>query len=273
MKICYFDESGTGEEPVAVVTGVVVDTQRMHVTKEHWALLLANLSNIVGKQLAELHTKDFYSGSGPFRTISGLDRSRYITEIIDWFCERKHNFVYSAIDKALFEEKRTSCEIYLELETPWRLGAYHCILALQRAHQTLEKTKGHTLLIFDNRSQEATPLTQLVLSPPAWGDTYYSRGKKDQPLNQIIDAPYFADSKHVPMIQVADFLVFFLRRYVELQEKLVPSKYPDEEGKISAWVTQLASRSIGSNHIYPAKSRCSTSNMFFNLCPPSLRKL
>jgi len=37
MKICYFDESGTGEEPVAVVTGVIVGTQRMHVTKEHWS--------------------------------------------------------------------------------------------------------------------------------------------------------------------------------------------------------------------------------------------
>jgi hypothetical protein len=39
MKVCYFDESGTGEEPVAVVTGVVVDAQRMHATKEHWSEL------------------------------------------------------------------------------------------------------------------------------------------------------------------------------------------------------------------------------------------
>ena len=51
MKICYFDESGTGHEPVAVVIGIVVDTQRMHVTKEHWIKLLSNLSDIVGKPL------------------------------------------------------------------------------------------------------------------------------------------------------------------------------------------------------------------------------
>jgi len=57
MKICYFDESGTGQEPVAVVIGIVVDTQRMHVTKEHWASLLADLSAIAGKPLQELHSR------------------------------------------------------------------------------------------------------------------------------------------------------------------------------------------------------------------------
>lgn len=34
MKFCYVDESGTGDEPYAVMVGIVVDTQRMHVTKQ-----------------------------------------------------------------------------------------------------------------------------------------------------------------------------------------------------------------------------------------------
>ena len=46
MKVCYCDESGTGDEPIAVLVGVVVDSQRMHVTKEHWGDLLENLSTI-----------------------------------------------------------------------------------------------------------------------------------------------------------------------------------------------------------------------------------
>jgi len=86
VKICYFDESGTGNEPVAVVTGVVVDTQRMHVTKEHWSSLLSKLSDICGRQLDELHTRDFYTGSGPFRQMAGPDRAQYIQETVEWFC-------------------------------------------------------------------------------------------------------------------------------------------------------------------------------------------
>jgi len=34
MKIGYFDESGTGGEPFAVMAGVIVDSQRMYKTKE-----------------------------------------------------------------------------------------------------------------------------------------------------------------------------------------------------------------------------------------------
>lgn len=172
MKVCYFDESGTGDEPVAVVTGVIVDAQRMHVTKEHWGGLLEALSDLCGKQLRELHTKDFYTGGGPFRRMPGADRAKYISAIVSWFCERKHAFVYSAIDKAKFAKSRASGALHAELETPWRTGAFHCVLAIQRAYRTLEKPKGHTILIFDNKGHDEIPLTKMVLAPPAWSDSY-----------------------------------------------------------------------------------------------------
>jgi hypothetical protein len=160
-----------------------------------------------------------------------------------------------------------------ELETPWRAGAFHCVLALQRAHQIYEKPKGHTILVFDNKGHDERPLAELVVNPPTWSETYYSRGKKEAPLNHIVDAPYFADSKQVPMIQVADFLAYFLRRYVELQEKLSPPKYADEEAKIAKWVSTLGARCIGSNHIYPSKGRCAAAEIFYSQCPPSLRRI
>jgi hypothetical protein len=273
MKFCYFDESGTGAEPVAVVVGVVVDAQRMHVTKQDWEVLLANLSAITKKPLAELHTKDFYSGKNDFSSMPGPDRAKYIGEIISWFADRKHAFVHSAVDKAVFEARRADGEIHPELETPWRAGAFHCVLALQRAHQSAEKNKGHTVLVLDNKGHEEQPFAKLVCAPPAWSDSYYDRGKKQARLDQIIDAPYFADSRQVPMIQVADFLAYFLRRYVELTEGHAAPKYDDEVAKVSAWVKALAARSIGSNHIYPARKRCATAELFHAHCPSSLRRI
>jgi len=54
MKFCYFDESGTGEEPIAVVAGVITDAIRMRVTKTHWSNLLETLSNIIGRGIEEI---------------------------------------------------------------------------------------------------------------------------------------------------------------------------------------------------------------------------
>ena len=44
MKFIYIDESGLGEEPIGVMDGVVADSYRMQLTKEHWTKLLNILS-------------------------------------------------------------------------------------------------------------------------------------------------------------------------------------------------------------------------------------
>ena len=44
MQFVYIDESGIGEEKIGVMAGVVADSHRMRVTKEHWTNLLRILS-------------------------------------------------------------------------------------------------------------------------------------------------------------------------------------------------------------------------------------
>jgi hypothetical protein len=273
MKICYLDESGTGDEPIVVIAGVVVDSQRMHVTKDAWASLLHHLSGIIGRDLDELHTKDFYRGNTPFRTLSGAQRANYISAIIEWLCERKHNFVYSAIDKTLFLKSLHQGSVPPEISTAWCASAFHIVLALQHAHQGLEKTKGHTILVFDQKVEEKDSFAELVLNPPAWSDSYYGWERKSARLSHIIDVPYFADSKHVSLIQVADFLAYFLRKHAEIAEGFWKVRYKEEQAKIGEWINMLSDRCIGANHIYRAKGRCTTAEFFYRHCPASLRKL
>jgi hypothetical protein len=68
MNLCHRDESGTGDEPLAVmvgvVVGVVVGAQRMRVSKEHWAQSLVSLSRVVGRSIDGIYTRDLYSGDG-----------------------------------------------------------------------------------------------------------------------------------------------------------------------------------------------------------------
>ena len=138
---------------------------------------------------------------------------------------------------------------------------------------TKKKNKGNTVFVFDNEERERTRFTDLILSPPNWSETYYNKNKKDVSLSQIVDVPYFGDSCEVALIQVADFLSFFLRRYAEIKEGLVPPKYHNEESRVDGWASVLSGRSIGRSIMYPARSRCSCSDMFYQLAPDSIRTL
>src|SRR5260370_426841 len=82
--------------------------------------------------------------------------------------------------------------------------------------QRIEKTKGHTIFIFDNENREEKHFKEFIFRPPAWSDSYYERGKKQPALEHVVDVPYFADSKDVALLQLADFTAYFLRRYAEI---------------------------------------------------------
>ena len=99
MKFVYVDESGTGDEPIGVMVGVIADSHRMRVTKQDWNELLSALSVIIGRQVSEIHTRDFYSGNSPWRDLDGHQRSAIIDAIFHWLHQRRHSIVYTAVDK------------------------------------------------------------------------------------------------------------------------------------------------------------------------------
>ena len=273
VNFCYCDESGTGQEPIATMVGIVVDAGRMHLTKSNWTELLGVLRKITGKEIAELHTSDFYSGNGVWRDMDGQSRSDVITEILKWLADRKHHIVYSSVVKQSYLEAREAGTLPKELDTTWRFLGFHLTLAIQRYSQSEERNKGNTFLVFDNQERERVRFNDIVKNPPEWSDAYYGLDKKQQRLDQIIDVPAFQDSKEVELLQVADFLAFFLRRHAEIQEGLVPAKYHDEQEKMAGWIAKLRERSISVVHIYPKVRRTDAHNYFYRYAPPSIRNL
>ena len=221
MKVCYCDETGTGSEPIAAMAGILTDCSRMHLTKTAWSGLLKTLSEVVGKPVPELHTRDFYGGHGIWHGLAGEYRSRVIDAVCDWFLDRKHNVVYAAVLKEQYNAAREAGTLPGELGTVWRFLGFHLILALQRALQKQSKNKGNTLLVFDNEHKEESNFADLILGPPSFSDAYYTKTKSQARLDQIVDVPYFADSRDVSLIQLADFAAFFIRRHAEIEEGLV----------------------------------------------------
>jgi len=271
MKIGYFDESGTGSEPFAVMAGVIVDSQRMHKTKEHWNLLLENLSRIIKKPVPELHTKDFYPGNGIWRGINGQQRAEIISVILKWLVDRKHELIISVIDKDRFQQEKSIGKIPSEIDTIWRALGFHIILGIQKNYQKCEKTKGNTILVFDNEENEKIAFTDLINNPPAWSDSFYSKKKNQPRLNQIVDVPYWGDSEKVSLLQLADFVCYFIRRYVEIKEGKTQPKYDGEDLKLDEWFQIIKKCSLASSVMYPSRGRCETSELFYKIAPTCMK--
>lgn len=147
------------------------------------------------------------------------------------------------------------------------------MLAMQRRFMREEKHKGNTVYIFDNEEREQMRFADLVQRPPEWSDAYYERPRNADPLDQVIDTPYFADSTQVALVQMADTAAYLLRRYAEVELGLDAPRYDGELERLREWATMLSARSIGRAHIYPRAKRTDAHDLFFNLAPEPIRDL
>ena len=272
MKFCYIDESGTGDEPFAVMVGVIADSYRMRLTKEHWSKLINDIEKIIGKEIAEIHTRDFYAGNGAFRGMEGNQRKEIIELIFNWLQERKHPIVFVGVDKEKFHNEFKEDKRAVDISTLWRFMATHLALSMQKEYQKQKKNKGNFLMIFDNEEREEKRFTDLLLNSPDWTDSYYNRNeKKQEKFNQLIDVPHFVDSRDVGLIQLADFICYFLRRHMELCQGSQNEKYDGEAEIIANWFELINKSSLSKSATYPKKGRCECTELFYQYAPECIK--
>lgn len=278
MKFVYIDESGMGDEPIGVMVGVVADSHRMRVTKQDWNGLLLTLSEIIGREICEIHTRNFYSGNSPWRDLDGHQRSEIIGAIFRWLHERRHSIVYSAVDKTKFNETFHDEQFFDDVKTLWRFMALHLSLSIQKCYQGAPRGNrrkinqtGHCVLIFDNENKEEKHFTDLLLNAPDWTDSYYDRKSSQDKFCQIVDVPHFVDSRDVGLIQLADFICFFLRKYIELYLDYVEPAYDDETQKVEGWTEMILDRAIAKRNIFLNKGRCECADLFYQYAPENIR--
>ncbi|MCY4020186.1 MAG: DUF3800 domain-containing protein [Chloroflexi bacterium] len=272
MKFCYLDETGLDENTTVVIAvGVVVDVQRMNRTKVEWGDLFTNLSSLTKKRVKEIHAKDLIPGRNAWYGVAPEVRVRTVDTILDWIAERKHLITFAAVDKEKLKNLRNDHR-KADLKTAWDVAAFHVVLTIQRAHQKSKNNKGHTLFIFD-KGQSPENLIGLIMNPPAWSETYYSKSNKQEALDQIIDVPFYAESHHVPLVQVADLVCYILRRFTDLESFASPEKYEGERNRYKAWVEKIVERDIGRRHRYQKKQACDVARFFNELAPDCLTAL
>ncbi len=280
MQFIYVDESGTGKEPIGVMVGVIANAYRMKPTKMSWNNLLASLSSIVGRQVGEIHTRDFYSGNSPWRELDGHQRSQIINAIFNWLKDRKHSIVYCAVDKTKFLDTFHAEPAADDISTLWTFMALHLALSIQKYFQGSPRArgrkrtinpKGTCVFFFDNEYTEQKRFTDLFLNAPDWVDTYYDRKPDQEKFSQIVDVPHFVDSKDVALIQLADFICFFLRKHIELEMEHTTPDYDDEVEKVTNWANLILNQGIPKNNIYLSRRRCDCADLFYRYAPDIIK--
>lgn len=274
MKFAFLDESGKAPDPISVVAGVVVDSYRVHATTKQWNSILGDLSALAGMPIKEFHMRNAYGGRHEWSHCGIENRSKAINQILDWLATKDHAVVFSATQKNKFSAKvAAGCPMVNALGSRWVSECFHVALAINKEFKGKPKNKGKTTLIFDQGAGYEKILSDLLVSPPAWSDTYYGRGRKELALSEIFATSLFADSQHAPLIQLADTAAFILRRYAEINDAAQPERFSGELANLDTWIKKIKPEFQSSSHRYKKVGRCTCADLFYQIAPESLRIL
>ena len=280
MKFVYLDESGTSEEPISIMAGIVVDTMHMRKVKYEWGQHVQQLALLTGKPFTELKASQLFNGRGPWRPIDGATRLSAVKEIIDWFEQSFLKVICVGVQQSKFESYANELAAYPEIANKWRMMAMHTVLALQKHFQSAPQRntkrrkiepKGHCLLIFDDQDRERKKFHETFLDPPAWSDEYYDLAKGQEKISQVIDVPHFVDSKHIGLVQLADLFAYILRRSSELSAGLSAPKFSNEHQVMTDLHARMAPHMLPSSASYPKRKRSGVAELFWNVAPEQVR--
>lgn len=269
MKFCYADESGHHAE-VVVLAGVVVDVIRMPRTKAEWNEMLRGFAARYEKPLSEFKARELHRGKGFWSGLDGPERKAIVREILEWMKKRKHAVTFGAVSTTRLADHRSHDPVPgFEKVTPWSIAATHLVLSVQKAHQKQKHNKGNTVFVFDH-AQEYRELQRLIIDPPAVTDGFYRVDNSTPRLDQIVDVPYFADSQHAGLIQVADFCAYILRLYAELMEGRMSEGFVGETSQLSEWMEMMRPVLMPDAVRWPKRTKDSYATFVRSIAPPSL---
>jgi hypothetical protein len=186
--------------------------------------------------------------------------------------QRKHSLVISAIDRKKHQTAQKP-RLPKACEDTWLSAALHIALQIQKAHQTQDKNKGHTFLVFDENKMKTDHLAELLWEPPEWTDSYYERKKKQERFDQVIDSAFMVKSHHAGLVQVADLYAYIFRRYSEMTDFNIPEEWNGERDLVTDYVRILTGRLLPKPTRYPDRTSSEAAKWYNSIAPDSLLKL
>ena len=245
----------------------------MNRAKADWAELLDDIRGSVEGSFVELKGRHLYRGNQVWRELDGGERTKFIERIIQWMVKKKHHVTFGAVVKDRLTTARNEFNLdNFENKDQWSVAAMHLVLGIQKTYQGQKSNKGNTVFVFDDAKSKEV-FSELVLDPPPSTDGFYKRNRKQERLDQVIDVPYFVDSKDVSLIQLADLFAFLIRLYAELKDGVIEEKFSGETSRLEGWMSDMRPFLLKDSARWPASSRDPCTKFLREVAPPSLLKM
>lgn len=222
MHFFYIDESwctlkdlNNSEQPIFVLWWLIVRDEWWNKTKEEFEKIIINYFDWEIPDNFELHSKDLFSPrwEGFFNNHSREKRTLLINKILDLIIDRKHQIYYHWIDKKRLNEYDLiwiKKKDYLDLKNPYCIS-YDYLITLVNNHTKIKLWKSARALIIldekDSLKEEIKSITEF---------RRYKNIKKDL-IKWIAEFSYSIDSKKNVMIQISDFIVYVIKKYLEIE--------------------------------------------------------
>lgn len=242
MYLFYIDESGDpfgwDKSDNFVLAGAAIHEGQVRRFSEQIDLIQQKYFPMISMPI-ELHASVIRSGKDRFRRMTIADREKLMTDISNiiksahfpnliLFATAIHVSAVRSGPQALRDCLEDICQ------------RFNTFLVRQCNAGYIDKG----LLIMD-RSGRETRVRELM-------DEFRKSGTKYGHLGNVIDVPYFADSKHTRMLQLADFIAFAFGRYLNASDR---SLFDMICGRIDR--SSPGSTSVGFKHIIAGRHACS----------------
>ncbi len=245
----------------------------MNRAKRDFDEFFSDVQSDLSGDLKELKGSSLYRGNAHWRQLDGGERSEVIERLIRWMADKRHKVTFGAVSKASLDSLRSEYNLDGFQDTSsWGIAAMHVVLTVQKAHQREKKNKGNTLFVFDAATKR-DELTQMVIDPPEATGGFYARKKRQQHLDQVIDVPYFVDSKHVGLVQVADLFAYLIRLYAQLKEGKIEEKFDGEVARLDRWISDAQPCLLPDAARWSSRSKDPCTKFLRAAAPQSLLKI
>ena len=285
MKICYIDES-SGDNSYIVVVAVMIDTHRMKKTKEEFKEIKELLSIYIEHPLEEIHTTHLYRGLKEWKEIDKEKRHEIIREFVEYFNDRKHKILFTAIDKEKLDNVKDKYSDLLKDDrlinkkdkeiNLYRLACLHLALCIQKLNCNEKNNKGNTFVVCDKRDET---ISDLIWNPPDWINYYFyspkeiKKIKKKMSLDCIVDIPFFADSTKVLSICIADFYAYFISLYFSLKTGKHKQEYENELNNVEGIIKKMIPSIVEDSNRWSKNCKNIYQKFFYDIAPTELLNL
>ncbi len=217
MYFAYVDESGKGthkntETPIFALVGILLNEYNSHKMRRDWNDILDRASEIAKKTINEIHAYELFRGEGAWKDMGKDSRLDIARECFSYINNTKLKIFYTAVEKEAFSN--LTPKHFNDIQD---YAMSHLFLAIEKhMHQKgkKDKNKRKTLFIFDkDRHQISSDIDEFLYNPPTDKLRSYCNYSYSN-FQYVLDEPVFSRSHRSILLQMADLVVFHLRRYL-----------------------------------------------------------